>query len=244
VRRCVNASCPAQVKERLTHFCSRDAMDCEGVGPALVDQLVEDGLVSNAADLYRLTKDDLQKREGIKEKSSQKIVSSIRGSLDRDFARVLFALGIRHVGWTTAAALAEAAGSMDKLQSTPADELSKIEGIGQVVAESVRDFFDNPENKRLIDGLRKAGLKMETGRRTGGPLEGRVFLFTGELKSMSRSEAEELVVSLGGKSGDSVTKATSHVVIGENPGSKLAKAKSMGKTIIDEKAFLEMTGKS
>jgi DNA ligase (NAD+) len=243
VRRCLNASCPAQVKERLTHFCSRDAMDCEGVGPALVDQLVENKLVSNASDLYRLTKDDLQKLEGVKEKSSQKILNSINGSLDRDFARVLFALGIRHVGWTTAAALAEAAGSVDRLQATSAEELSRIEGIGKVVAESVRDFFDNPENKRLVDGLRKAGLKMVAGKMPGGPLQGKVFLFTGELKSMSRSEAEELVVSLGGKAGDSVTKATDFVVIGENPGSKLAKAKSMGKTIIDEKTFRDMTKK-
>jgi DNA ligase (NAD+) len=243
VRRCVNASCPAQVKERLTHFCSRDAMDCEGVGPALVDRLVENKLVTNASDLYRLTKGDLQKLEGIKEKSSQKIVNTIKGSFDRDFSRVLFALGIRHVGWTTAAALADAVGGMDKLQSTSAEELSRIEGIGNVVAESVRDFFDNPENKRLVEGLRKAGLKMEAEKRPKGPLEGKVFLFTGELKSMSRSEAEELVASLGGKAGDSVTKSTDFVVVGEDPGSKLAKAKRMGKTIIDEKAFIELTKK-
>jgi DNA ligase (NAD+) len=243
VRRCVNASCPAQMKERLTHFCSRGAMDCEGVGPALVEQLVDSGLVTKASDLYRLTKTDLQRLEGIAEKSSQNIVDAIKVSANKDFARVLYALGIRHVGWTTAAALAEAMESMDMLQSASEEELARIEGIGKVVAESVRDFLDNPENKRLIEGLRKAGLKMVATKRSKGPFEGKVFLFTGELNSMPRSAAEELVVSLGAKTSDSVTKATDFVVAGENPGSKLAKAKNMGKAIIDEKTFLEMIKK-
>ena len=244
VRRCVNVSCPAQVKERLAHFCSRDAMDCEGVGQSLVEQLVDSGLVSKASDLYRLRKENLLTLEGIAEKSSQNILNAIKASLKRDFTRVVFALGIRHVGWTTASALAEATGTMDRLMSADEAELLRIEGIGEVVAESVRDFFDNPENRRLIEGLKKAGLSMEAERRREGPLSGKVFLFTGELTSMPRSKAQELVVSLGGRTSDSVTKATDFVVVGENPGSKLAKAKSLGKAVIDEKAFLKMTGKS
>jgi DNA ligase (NAD+) len=240
VRRCVNASCPAQVKERLMHFCSRDAMDCEGIGPSLVEQLVDKGFVRQASDLYKLTKQDLLTLDGIAEKSSQNILGAIRASVERDFARVLFALGIRHVGWTTAAALAEGMSNMDRLQSASKEELSKIEGIGDVVAESVRDFLDNQENKRLIDGLRKAGLKMQAEKRPQGPLGGKVFLFTGELKSMTRSEAEKHVATLGGRTSSSVTKSTDFVVAGENPGSKLAKAKSMGMTILDEQAFLKM----
>jgi DNA ligase (NAD+) len=241
VRRCVNASCPAQMKERLAHFCSRDAMDCEGVGPALVEQLVDRGLVTKASDLFKLTKEDLLSLEGIADKSSQKILAAIRASSDRDFGRVVFSLGIRHVGWTTAAALSEAMGSMERLQNASEQELSQIEGVGSVVARSIREFFDNTENKRLIEGLKEAGLNLKAHGKKSGRLAGKVFLFTGELKSMPRSKAEELVVSLGGKAGDTVTKATDFVVAGENPGSKLAKAKSLGKTILDEKAFLEMT---
>ncbi len=243
VRRCVNASCPAQVMERLTHFCSRDAMDIEGVGPALVAQLVDNGLVKRASDLYRLSPSDLKDLEGIAEKSSRNILDAIHASLDRDLARVIFALGIRHVGWTTAAALAGSFGSMERLEDASEEELSKTEGIGKVVGESVRDFFANSENRRLVEELRRAGLRMEAPKSRAGPLEGKVFLFTGELKSMGRSEAESLVSSSGGKVGSSVTKATDYVVVGENPGSKLAKARQMDKKVIDEDAFLRLVGK-
>lgn len=242
VRRCVNASCPAQVKERLRHFCSRDAMDIEGIGPALVDQLVDGGLVRDAADLYDLRKEQLLGLEGIAEKSSENILAAIDGSSDRDFARVLFALGIRHVGRTTAGDLAEAFGSMDQLMSAGREELSKVEGIGDVVACAIRDFSENPSNRRLIERLKKAGLSMRSSAKAGGKLAGKVFLFTGELGSMTRSEAERKVQELGGKVSSSVTKATDYVVIGKDPGSKLDKAKKMGKAILGEEAFLRMTG--
>ena len=244
VRRCVNASCPAQVKERITHFCSRDAMDCEGVGPSLVNQLVESGLVTKASDIYRLKMEQLLTLDGIAEKSSQNILDAIKESVGRDFERVVFALGIRHVGWTTATALAQGMGSMELLQTASVDELSRIEGIGKIVAESVHDFFQNPRNRQLIEELRKAGLKMEAAKKPRGVLDGKAFIFTGELKSMPRSEAEALVVSLGGKIASSVSKLTDYVVVGENPGSKLQKAKTMKKTILDEKAFLEMVKKA
>ena len=243
VRRCINASCPAQVKERLTHFCSRGAMDCEGVGPSLVAQLVDKGLVTKASDLYKLGKDQLLELEGIADKSSENILESIKSSTDRDFERVLFALGIRHVGFTTAAELAHAFGSMEKLQEASVEDLSRVEGIGQIVAVSVRDFFSNQKNRRLVEELKKAGLRMEASKRLKGPLEGKGFIFTGELKSMPRSEAEALVVSLGGKITSSVSKATDYVVAGEQPGSKLEKARKLNKVIIDEDAFLKMIKK-
>jgi len=242
-RRCVNASCPAQVKERLAHFCSRSAMDIEGIGPSLIDQLVDKGLVRDAADLYGLKKEQLLTLEGIAEKSSRNIIDAIQASLDRDFESVLFSLGIRHVGKTTAAVLARALGSMDRIRTASVEELSKVEGIGQVVGGAIRDFMDNPNNRELLERLRKNGLKMEGPRTVKGSLSGKVFLFTGELASMARSEAEAAVEALGGKVGPSVTKATDYVVVGKDPGSKLAKARNMKKTILDEKAFLELIKK-
>ncbi len=241
IRRCVNASCPAQVKERLRHFCSRDAMDIEGVGPALVDLLVEGGLVNDVADLYDLTKEVLLGLEGIAERSSQNIMRAIRGSTDREFPRVLFALGIRHVGRTTANDLADAFGGMEGLMSASKEELSKVEGVGDVVAGAIRNFFENPSNRKLVDRLREAGLSMRSAPRSKGPLAGKLFLFTGELDSMARSEAEETVQRLGGKVSSSVTKSTDFVVVGRDPGSKLEKARKMGKTVLDEAAFLRMT---
>lgn len=242
-RRCVNASCPAQVKERLIHFCSRDAMDIEGVGPSLIDQLVEKGLVLDASDLYGLKKEDLLTLGGIAEKSSQNILSAIASSVDRDFDRVVFALGIRHVGKTTASAIAGATGSMDRLASASVEELSRIEGIGDVVASAVRDFMDNPKNRELLGKLKRAGLRMEGVKKAVGPLSGKKFMFTGELESMTRSEAEAVVHALGGKCSDSVTKATDYVVVGRDPGSKYEKAKAMNRKMLDEKAFLGMIGK-
>jgi DNA ligase (NAD+) len=242
-RRCVNASCPAQVKERLAHFCSRSAMDIEGVGPSLIDQLVDKGLVRDAADLYGLKKEQLLTLDGIAEKSSRNIIEAIQASLDRDFGSVLFSLGIRHVGKTTADVLARALGSMERIRMASVEELSKIEGIGQVTGGAIRDFMDNPSNRDLLERLRKNGLKMEGKRTAKGILSGKVFLFTGELASMARSEAEAAVEGLGGKVGQAVTKATDYVVVGKDPGSKLAKARNMKKPILDEEAFLELIKK-
>jgi len=242
VRRCVNASCPAQVKERLRHFCSRDAMDIEGVGPALVDQLVDKGLVKDVADLYEIRKEQLLALEGVADRSSENILSAVGASRNRDFARVLFALGVRHVGRATANDLAEAFGSIDRLMAADSSELSSVEGVGEVVADSIRDFFDDESNRLLVERLRGTGLSMKTSEKTGGPLSGKTFLFTGELSSIARSEAEGRVQKLGGKVSSSVTKATDYVVVGKDPGSKLEKARKMGKSILDEDAFLRMTG--
>lgn len=244
VRRCVNASCPAQVKERLVHWCSRAAMDCEGVGPSLVNQLVERGLVKDVGDLYSLKQHDLAHLEGIAEKSSRNIITSISSSTDRDLSRLIYGLGIRHVGYTTAQILADVMGSMDKLQSASLEELSRIEGIGPIVARSIRDFLDNPKNRKLLEKLKNAGIRMDAQRKPGaGPLSGKVFVFTGELESMPRADAQALVEAQGGRSADSVTKAVDYVVAGKEPGSKYQKAKSMRKTVLSEKEFLELVKK-
>ena len=243
VRRCVNASCPAQVKERLTHYCSRGAMDIEGIGPALVDQLVDGGLVKDVSDLYGLREADLLALEGIGEKSARNILDAVRSSMDRDLGRVLHALGMRHVGRTTASLLAERFGSMDALKAASVDELSKVEGVGKVVAESVRDFMADEGNRALLRRLSEAGLRMGGVPKADGPLVGKTFLFTGELKSMSRTDAGSAVESLGGRVGSSVTKATDYVVAGEDPGSKLEKAKKLKKTVLDEDAFLALIGR-
>ncbi|MGD9962992.1 MAG: NAD-dependent DNA ligase LigA [Thermoplasmata archaeon] len=243
VRRCVNASCPAQVKERLAHFCSRNAMDIEGVGPALIDQLVDAGLVKDVSDLYGLAEADLLTLEGVGEKSARNILDAVGSSMDKDLGRVLHALGIRHVGRTTAAVLADRFGSMDALMSAGLDELSRVEGVGGVVAQSVRDFMADEGNRALLSRLAEAGLTMEAGRRADGPLSGKTFLFTGEMRSMARADASALVESLGGRVGSSVTKATDFVVVGQDPGSKADKAAKLGKTILDEEAFLRLVGK-
>lgn len=243
VRRCVNASCPAQVKERLAHFCSRNAMDIEGIGPALIDQLVDRGVVKDVSDLYRLGRDDLLGLEGIADRSATNILDAIKESVDRDFSRVVHALGIRHVGRTTAALLAERFGGIDRLMSATVEDLSRVEGVGEVVGEAVRDFMADEENRALLGRLREAGLRMEGGKRTDGPLSGKTFLFTGEMSSMSRSDAGALVESLGGRVGTSVTKGTDYVVVGRDAGSKLDKARKLNKTILDEDAFLRLVGR-
>jgi DNA ligase (NAD+) len=241
VRRCVNASCPSQVKERLLHFCSRDAMDIEGVGPSLIDLLVDSGLVGDVADLYSLTPSDLLGLEGIAEKSSKNIVESISSSRESGFERLLFALGIRHVGSTTARDLARAFGGADAIMAASEEELSRVPGIGTVVASSVRQFFDRPENLSLIERLREQRLSMVTSTPSSGPLDGKTFLFTGELSSMGRSEAGSLVESLGGKVTSSVTKSVDFVVAGGSPGSKLDKARKLNKRVLSEAEFLAMT---
>ena len=238
VRRCVNASCPAQVKERILHFCSRNAMDIEGVGPSLIEQLVDGGLVKDVADLYDLTPEALTGLEGVAEKSSRNIVEAVCRSRERGFEEVLFALGMRHVGATTARDIARALGSMDAVVSAEVDDLARVQGVGAVVASSVRQFFDRPENKALVERLREKGLSMVSSAPVSGPLEGETYLFTGELDSMSRQEAGSLVESLGGKVSSSVSKEVDFVVVGRNPGSKLAKAEKLGKTILNEEEFL------
>jgi len=244
IARCINFSCPAQVMGRITHFTTREAMDMEHVGPALVYQLVEKGYVKDAADLYSLTKEDVMKLERMADKSAQNVVDSIKASLDRPFDRLIFALGIRMIGRRTAQLLAENYSDIDKLCVAKEEELSQIHEIGPKVAESTVNFFKQKENQRLIEKLKKAGVRVK-GEAVKGPrpLAGKVFVFTGGMEKSTRPDAEALVRKLGGRASSSVSKETDFVVAGTDPGSKYEKAKKLGVKIISEAEFNKLISK-
>jgi DNA ligase (NAD+) len=242
IARCSNAACPAQVMGRVRLFTSREAMDIEHVGWALVDQLVEKGYVKDAADLYSLTKQDVMKLERMAEKSAQNVIDSIRTSLDRPLNRLIYALGIRMIGRRTAQLLADNFNDIDSLAEASELELSKIHEVGPKVAESVVTFFKQKENRHLIEKLKKAGVRVKgQGSRVKGPLIGKAFVFTGGLEKYTRPEAEELVRRLGGSASSSVSKQTDFVIAGTEPGSKHDKAKKLGVKIISEKEFEKLT---
>jgi len=245
VARCINFACPAQVKGRIEHFASRGAMDIEGLGTKLVDQLVEKGLVSSPADLYFLTHGQLAGLERMAEKSAQNLLDALEASKGRSLARCIYALGIRHVGEHVAEVLAEGFGSIDALMGADYDLLEATYEIGPIVARSVRDFFDNPENVAAIERLRQGGVQFPPVERRE-PVEegetlfaGRTFVFTGAL-SMPRAEAEALVKERGGRAASSVSKKTDYVVAGEKAGSKLAKAEKLGIMVLTEEEFKAM----
>lgn len=243
--RCINPSCPAQLERGLVHFASRNAMDIEGFGESVVEQVVRNGLVKDFAGIYSLRKEDFLKLELFAEKRAQNLLDAIEKSKERPLARLLFALGIRHVGEKAAETLAEEFGSLDGLMEATEEELERIPEVGPALAASVREFFKQKEIKILIDKLKKAGLKLEQEKVKKGPrvLAGKTFVFTGELKGYSRSEAEKLVKDLGGKASSSVSKQTSYVVVGESPGSKYGKAKALGAPIISEEQFEKLIKK-
>ncbi|MDP2929867.1 MAG: NAD-dependent DNA ligase LigA [Candidatus Omnitrophota bacterium] len=229
--RCENIGCPAQVKERMLHFASRDAMDIEGMGSAITDQLVDKGLVRNYADIYYLKMDDVKKLERLAEKSAANLLKAIENSKSNDLNRLIYALGIRHVGERSAWVLANHFGSIGKLSDAGMDELTRIREIGPAMAESINDFFSNKENMKVLKRLSEANLKMSQSKikESSGILEGKRVVITGTLKNYSRSEAEELVRRLGGDPSSSVGKSTYFLVVGEEPGSaKKDKAKASG----------------
>ncbi len=239
--RCVNASCPAQLVARLIHFGSRQALDIEGLGEKIVEQLVKIGLVKDFADLYELKLEDLVKLERMGEKSAQNLLRALADSKSRPFHRVLFGLGIRHIGSHTARLLAQHFGSIDKLMSASEEEIGKIPGIGAAVAQSLKNFFADKENLRLIERLRKAGLKFEEKTALGPkPLAGKKFVLTGTLERFTREEATEKIMALGGVVSSSVSKKTDYVVVGKEPGSKLDRARALGVKIINEAEFLQL----
>jgi len=244
ITRCTNVSCPAQLKARIRQFTSREAMDIEHVGWALIDQLVEKGYVKDAADLYSLTKQDIMKLERMADKSAQNVIDSIKASMDRPFDRLLYALGIRMIGRRTAQLLAENYSDVDMLCEATKEELSKIYEIGPKVAQSIFNFFKQKENQQLIDKLKKAGVTVK-GKASKGPkpLAGKMFVFTGGLEKYARSVAEELVRQLGGRAGSSVSKETDYMVAGTEPGSKYEKAKKLGVKIISEEEFIKLIKK-
>ncbi len=242
--RCVNTNCPARLKESILHFAARGVMDIDGMGEALVDQLVDKGLVTSVADLYKLKAEHLIPLERMAEKSANKVVENIQRSKERPLARVLNGLGIPFVGERTAQILADTFGDLDKIRDADIETLQQAEEVGPKVAASIRHFFAEPHNLELVERLRKAELKFtqETRRKQGGPLEGKTFVLTGTLPSMAREEAKARIEAAGGKVTASVSKKTDFVVAGEEAGSKLDKARALGVRILNEAELLELMG--
>jgi DNA ligase (NAD+) len=240
--RCINPSCPAQLERGLEHFASRLAMDIEGMGESAVKQLIGLKLVRNFADIYKLEEEDLRKLELFKEKKARNLISAIEKSKAQSLSRLIYALGIRHVGEKAAFVLAQKFGSIEKLAQASRQELNEIYEVGPVIAESVLDYFSLSQTRKLIEELKSAGLscKERIVKFKAGPFSGKTLVFTGELKSYSRPEAEALVRTSGGKASSSVSKNTDFLVAGESAGSKYELAKKLGVRIIDEKTFREM----
>ena len=249
VIRCINPACPATRKRSIVHFASRNAMDIEGLGPAMVDLLVDNGLVDNCAGLYRLTAEQLLPFEGVQQKSADNLIQAIEGSKDRGLARLLFGLGIRNVGEKAAQLIARHFGTADALMELTVDDLwtkkggSVIPGVGQVIAESLVESFSQPEFRSQIEQLRKSGVKLtEEKEETGVSLAGKTFVITGTLPTMSRKEAQTLIEQNGGKVTASVSKKTSFLLAGEDAGSKLVKAQTLGIPVVSEAELMQMIG--
>jgi DNA ligase (NAD+) len=243
MRYCPNPACPAQAFRWLTHFVSRGAMDIEGLGESWCYVLLEQGLVKDPGDIYSLTREQLVGLERMGEKSAENLLSAIEASKDRPLGRLIFALGIRHVGSEMAAILARQFGSIDALARASVEELEAIPTVGPRIAESVHQYFRDADNLRVIEKLRRAGVRMAeevAPAPTEGPLAGLTFVITGTLASMPRSRAEELIEQLGGSASDSVTKKTDYLVVGESPGSKLQKAQRYDTKLLSEQEFLEL----
>jgi len=238
--RCINPTCPAQVLEHLRHFVG--SLDIEGFGYATLQQLIDQKLVKDPADLYHLTKAQLMSLEGFADKSAQNLLDRIEASKATTFLRFLGALGINHVGWTMAGLLAEHFGDIGRLQAATVDDLRSVGGVGPIVAEEVHEYFQRPESRRLIQRLLDAGITIKPPERVEGPLTGKIFVLTGTLNSLTRGQAEDRIKSLGGAVGSSVTKKTDYLVVGADPGSKLEKAQRLKVPVLDEAAFLALLG--
>jgi DNA ligase (NAD+) len=244
VTRCPNAACEAQVKERIRHFASRNAMDIEGLGDKLVVQLVDAGLIRGPADIYRLTVEDLVPLERMARKSAENLVNAIAASKETTLTRFIFALGIRNVGETVAGLLADHLGSVEALMDAGEEELAGIDGVGPVIAREVKAYTSHAGNRRMVDQLLRAGVAFPSGKeKKGTEFDGMTFVFTGALAHMTRDEAQDEVKARGGRATTSVSKSTTYVVAGDKAGSKLEKAKKLGVAVIDEDGFLKMIGK-
>lgn len=243
---CLSLDCPWQIRKKIEHFASRNAMNIEGLGTRTIDQFVELGYLGNIADIYELHKfaDEIKKLEGWGDKSVSKLLNGIEQSKTQPFENVLFALGIRYVGEFVAKILSKEVGSIDKLISMSVEELTEIDQIGEKIAKSIVKFFQNKDNLEIVERLKNYGLNFENkpaeNQNFSNKLQGMTFLFTGELQSFTRAEAEKIVEELGGKVASSVSKKLSYLVVGQNPGSKLKKAQTLGIDIIYEKDFLEL----
>lgn len=241
VLRCPNLECPAQLLRNLVHFSSRDAMDIEGCGPAVVENLVDSGMVKSPADLYYLEADKVVELERMAKRSTENLLAAIEKSKERDLGNLVFALGIRGIGQRAAQLLAQHFGEMDAIVAADAEAIAAIDGFGGIMAKAAADFFAEPGNRHLIGRLKEAGLNMQCkSMPTRSLFTGMTFVLTGTLPTLGRSEAKKLIEDAGGKTASSVSQKTTYVVAGEEAGSKLTKAQSLGLTIIDEKQLLEL----
>lgn len=241
---CPNIECPAQLMRNLIHFASRNAMDIDGMGPAVLEGLVNAGWVHSPADLYDLTEEQIASLERMGKKSASNLINALEKSKQNDLSKVIFALGIPEVGEKTAAELASAFGSMEKLSWATLEQLTALDGFGEVVAQNIVSFFLEERNRVQIERLAKAGVNMESTKvKAGDTFEGKTFVLTGTLPTLKRNEAKELIESLGGKVSSSVSKKTDYVVAGEEAGSKLTKANELGITILTEEQLLQMCQK-
>lgn len=239
--RCVNPDCPAQLLRMLIHFCSRDAMDIEGLGEGILERLTQEGMLKSAADIYRLDAQQLVALERFAEKSAANLITAIENSKSNDLHRLIFALGIRHIGQKAAKLLASRFRSMEALMNAAPEDIAAIEGFGGIMAQSAADFFSLPRSRALVHELADLGLNMSSLQTdTGNRFTGLTFVLTGTLPTLARAQATEMIEKLGGKVSGSVSKKTTYVLVGEDAGSKLKKAQDLGVTIIDETAFLRM----
>lgn len=239
--RCTGAECPAQLLRNLTHFASRDAMDIEGLGPAVVEALVNAGLVKAPGDLYHLQAEEVAQLERMGKKSAENLLAAIERSKENDLSRLLFAFGIRQVGQKAAKVLAVRFGNLDALRAATVEELTAVDDIGEITARSLVDWLHSPQAEHLIATLKEAGVNMTSSVQIAGDkLAGKTFVLTGTLQRFSRSEAGERIEALGGKVSSSVSKKTSYVVAGEEAGSKLTKAQSLGIPVLTEEEFLTL----
>ena len=240
--RCTNTDCPAQLLRHLIHFVSRDAMDIDGLGPAVLELLSDEGLVKSPADLYRLKAEDITALDRKAEKSANNLLAAVEKSKHNELYRLVFALGIRNIGLKAAKLLCENFLTIDDIMSAKAEDFAAIEGFGSVMAESLENYFALESTRELIEQLKTLGLEMKPSaiKQSGGVFEGKTFVLTGTLPNMKRSEAAKLIEANGGKTSSSVSKKTSYVVAGEEAGSKLTKAQSLGIPIISEEELLNM----
>lgn len=239
--RCINPECPAQLLRNLIHFCSRDAMDIEGLGPAILETFVNEGMIAKTYDIYNLDFNKILSLEGFKETSANNIINSVNNSKNNDLSKLIFALGIRHIGAKTGKLLADYFKDIDLVMNASVDDILQIDGFGKIMAESVVEFFSSDSTKELIAKLKEAGVNMKsTNVVEDTRFSGMTFVLTGTLPTLKRAEASKIIESFGGKTSSSVSKKTTYVLAGEEAGSKLDKANKLGVQIISEEEFKEM----
>lgn len=239
--RCINPECPAQLLRNLIHFCSRDAMDIEGLGPAIIETFVNEGMIAKTYDIYNLDFNKILSLEGFKETSANNIINSVNNSKNNDLSKLIFALGIRHIGAKAGKLLADYFKDIDLIMNASVDDILQIDGFGKIMAESVVEFFSSDSTKELIAKLKEAGVNMKsTNVVEDTRFSGMTFVLTGTLPTLKRAEASKIIESFGGKTSSSVSKKTTYVLAGEEAGSKLDKANKLGVQIISEEEFKEM----